>query len=154
MQAGQLFSVPSQERIDTSKMEIFRKYINQRTSQNLRTPWDLHAWSTSNTSSFWLAIWDYFHLVGDLHGSLPLFDSETPMHLTKRRITASLNFAENLLLAHPHARSSERIAVHGSIEARNGDSGHLRSLTWAELYAEVGRAAAALARLGVKQGDR
>jgi len=61
----------------------------------------------------------------------------------------ALNVAYNCLDRHVEAGLGERVAIHW--EGENGDT---RSLTYAELTAEVKRAANAIAALGIGQGDR
>lgn len=61
----------------------------------------------------------------------------------------ALNVAYNCLDRHVEAGIGDRVAIHW--EGENGDS---RSLTYAELTAEVKRAANAIAALGIGQGDR
>jgi acetyl-CoA synthetase len=60
-----------------------------------------------------------------------------------------LNVAYNCLDRHVLAGNGDRVAIHWE-----GEPGDSRSFTYAELTAEVKRAANALAALGVKQGDR
>ncbi|GAA4284623.1 acetate--CoA ligase [Brevibacterium daeguense] len=60
-----------------------------------------------------------------------------------------LNVAYNCLDRHVEAGNGDRVAIHFE-----GEPGDTRSLTYAELTAEVSRAANALASLGVGQGDR
>ncbi|MGL4340478.1 MAG: acetate--CoA ligase [Rhodoglobus sp.] len=60
-----------------------------------------------------------------------------------------LNVAYNCLDRHVLAGHGERIAIHWE-----GEPGDSRSISYAELTAEVKRAAAALAALGIAQGDR
>jgi acetyl-CoA synthetase len=60
-----------------------------------------------------------------------------------------LNVAYNCLDRHVLAGNGDRVAIHWE-----GEPGDSRSFTYAELTAEVKRAANALASLGVKQGDR
>jgi acetoacetyl-CoA synthetase len=70
---------------------------------------------------------------------------------------ARLNWAENMLLSHEHARSKSQLAVVACIEpdVKNGEKdGFIRSLTFDELYLEVAQLASALKKLGVKSGDR
>ena len=69
--------------------------------------------------------------------------------------TARLNLAENMLLAHPSARSKTKLAVIGLTEPppdRPREPTFLRQLTFDALYDEVRRAAHALRQLGVKPG--
>ena len=74
---------------------------------------------------------------------------------------AHINYAENMLLSHPNARSKTKKAVICAIEPPLGfapeeriSAGHIRDLTFDELYIEVAQAASGLKKLGVGQGDR
>jgi acetyl-CoA synthetase len=60
-----------------------------------------------------------------------------------------LNVAYNCLDRHVEAGNGDRVAIHWE-----GEPGDSRSITYAELTAEVKRAANALAALGIGQGDR
>ena len=95
-----------------------------------------------------------------------LFDATVPMHDTgKMARHAHLNWAENMLLSHKHARSKTQLAVVSCIEPSPSlgekasrqqrlDSGFIRKLTFDELYLEVARAASGLRKLGVGPGDK
>ncbi len=61
----------------------------------------------------------------------------------------TLNVAYNCLDRHVEAGNGDRVALHWE-----GEPGDTRSLTYAELTAEVKRAANAIAALGIGQGDR
>jgi acetoacetyl-CoA synthetase len=74
---------------------------------------------------------------------------------------ATLNWAENALLSHKHARSASKLAIIGCKEPSQNASpserirdSFLRSLTYEELYNEVAQAASALRKLGVGPGDK
>jgi acetyl-CoA synthetase len=60
-----------------------------------------------------------------------------------------LNVAYNCLDRHVEAGNGDRVAIHWE-----GEPGDTRTITYAELTADVKRAANALAALGVTQGDR
>jgi acetoacetyl-CoA synthetase len=84
------------------------------------------------------------------------------MSKTRNRFgTTRLNWAENMLLAHPHARSSTQLAVVSLMEGQQlptaGErlaTSFIRQLTYAELYTEVAQAASALKKMGLSAGDR
>ncbi len=72
-----------------------------------------------------------------------------------------MNWAENMLLGHPFARSKTQLAIINVIEpdttAQTQDSlasTFLRSHTFDELYLEVAQAASGLKKLGVGHGDQ
>ncbi len=61
----------------------------------------------------------------------------------------ALNVAYNCLDRHVEAGNGDRVAIHWE-----GEPGDTRTITYAELTADVKRAANALADLGIEQGDR
>lgn len=69
----------------------------------------------------------------------------------------SYSVAENILLSHKSARSKSKTAVISTVEPDKSvnptEPVELGRLTWDELYNEVGRAAHALKKLGVKPGE-
>ena len=74
--------------------------------------------------------------------------------MTHNRLNATLNWAENQLLAHKHARSTTRNALITCVERTAESSGHIESITFKQLYDRVKDASTALRRLGAKEGDR
>src|SRR5262249_58894127 len=64
-------------------------------------------------------------------------------------VDGRLNFADNCLDRHIQAGRGGKSAI-----VWEGDDGSTRTLTYAELAAEVGRLANALTALGVRTGDR
>jgi acetoacetyl-CoA synthetase len=70
---------------------------------------------------------------------------------------AHLNWAENMLLSHKHARSRTQNAVVACVEPPAGSSSSpicMRQMTFDQLYIEVAQAASTLKSFGVKPGDR
>ena len=74
---------------------------------------------------------------------------------------ARLNWAENMLLSHKHARSKTQLAVVSCVEPsaygtkqERLSTALMRKLTFDELYIEVAQAASSLRKMGVKPGDR
>lgn len=92
-----------------------------------------------------------------------LFNADVPIYETRRFCTnARVNWAENMLLGHPLARSKEHTAVVTLIEPASTkgtrkqqlEEAFIQSFTFDELYLAVAQAASGLAKLGVRQGDR
>ena len=50
---------PTQNQIDISQIENFRKLVNARFNINLKDYYALHDWSVSNIADFWKAIWGF-----------------------------------------------------------------------------------------------
>lgn len=94
--------------------------------------------------------------------SRQLFDASFPIDVPNPNlIRAKMNFAENILLAHPKARSATGEALVSVIEPDCPassptylDSTFLRSLTWESLYQEVNAVSQTLKSMGVGPGDR
>jgi acetoacetyl-CoA synthetase len=158
------FSSPSSEQTARANITQFIKFVNQRHSLRLDSFTDLHAWSCNASNDFWTAIWDWTTVIGD-KGAPPLFDDSPPFtdttHLLPR---AKLNWAENMLLSHPAARSTTKIALVGAVEpdptldpvAQRTDylrSTISQSLTYSQLYDAVVATASRLKSLGVGPGD-
>jgi acetyl-CoA synthetase len=87
----------------------------------------------------------------DLHWHTPFTQtldwSEAPV--AKWFADGAINVAYNCLDRHVEAGNGDRVAIHWE-----GEPGDSRSITYAELTAEVKRAANALQSLGIEQGDR
>jgi len=114
----------------------------------------LYAWSTAQPEKFWLAVWKFCGVIADTRPDGSQWDAvghgldriAPPDQALGPRwfVGARLNFAENLLQyrdGHP--------ALVGRTERGRG-----RTLTYAELAAEVADVAAALRASGVGVGDR
>ena len=114
----------------------------------------LYAWSIDHPEQFWPAVWEFCGVVAEslpdgsqwtevargLDGMAPPDASAGPRWF----LGARLNFAENLLRYRDD---------HPALVARN-ERGRGRTLTYAELAAEVADVAAALRASGVGVGDR
>lgn len=102
----------------------------------------LHRWSLTHSGDFWSALWDFCGVLGD-KGAPALVDGER-MPGAQWFPQARLNYARNLLARRDDA---EAIVFRGEDEVQ-------RRMSYAELYREVARCAAALHRCGVVAGDR
>ena len=102
----------------------------------------LWRWSVQHPDAFWRAMWTFAGIVGDPgEGTL---DHADRMPGARFFPQARLNFAENLLRRND---ATPALIFRGEDKVR-------RTVTWAELNAEVSRLAQALTALGVKSGDR
>jgi acetoacetyl-CoA synthetase len=125
---------PSAERVAASRLTAFsggRAYA------------DLHRYSIDHRDRFWRDVWDFGGVIG--HPGAPdraLVDDAMPG--AQYFPDARLNFAENLL----RRRGDDDAIV---FLREDGDS---RSLSAAELYAEISKVAAALREWGIQPGDR
>ena len=114
----------------------------------------MHAWSTSRPQEFWPAVWRFCGVVAEARSGAQAWDDVVlgfdRMALPDAALGprwflgARLNFAENLL----RYRDEREALVSWSEEGRRG------SLSYAQLFSAVMRAAAALTASGVREGDR
>ena len=134
---------PSVEQIERSQMFEFKEFINTRHGLNLDSYTDLHDWSVDNIHEFWASAWEFFDII-HTQPYTQVVDDVSEMPGAKWFTGARLNFAENLL-----RRRDDKTAL-----IFKGESQPVRKLTYAELYSEVAKTAAALRTAGVEKGDR
>ncbi|HEX6533766.1 MAG TPA: acetoacetate--CoA ligase [Gemmatimonadaceae bacterium] len=114
----------------------------------------LHRWSVAHPVDFWSAVWEFCGVIAD-RAPRDLSPAERAIGLDRMAPPdaergprwfpgARLNFAENLLR---HGDAREALVFWN-------EQGRGRALTYAELRAEVARAAAGLRALGIGAGDR
>ncbi|AMO76420.1 MULTISPECIES: acetoacetate--CoA ligase [Pseudomonas] len=134
---------PSAERIAASRMDAFRRQVNQRHGLALADYPALHAWSIEHREAFWQAIVDSFDV--RFHSPPRTVLEEGPRMPDARWFPgATLNFAEHLL-----RRRDEATAV-----VAIGEDGSRESLSHAELAAQVAGLQRSLRAAGVGVGDR
>ncbi|CAD5110414.1 acetoacetate--CoA ligase [Zestomonas carbonaria] len=134
---------PSPERIATTRMDAFRRFVNQRHSLDLADYPALHAWSVERREEFWQAIVDFFDIRFRTQPSAVL--EEGPAMPSAHWFSgATLNFAEHLL-----RRRDDRPAL-----VAVGEDGSREQLTHAELAQHVAGLQRSLKATGVGVGDR
>ena len=134
---------PSAERIAATRMEAFRRFVNQRHSLQLADYPALHAWSVSAREAFWLAIVDFFDVRFSRQPEQVLQEGPA-MPSASWFPGATLNFAEHLLRRRDGHTALVAIAEDGSRE----------QLSYAELAAHVAGLQKSLQQAGVGIGDR
>ena len=139
---NQILWTPTQDRIDASQMDSFRKQVNTRFHINLQDYHELHKWSVSNITNFWKAIWE-FMAIEFSSDYTQVVDDESKMPGAKWFDGARLNFAENLLRFR-----SDKPAIHFK-----GEDNPVRTLSYNELFYEVEKLASAMKNMGVQKGD-
>ncbi|MBP5954667.1 acetoacetate--CoA ligase [Pseudomonas anatoliensis] len=134
---------PDTDRIAKSRMDTFRRWVNQRHSLNLGDYPALHQWSIDQREVFWQAIVDFFDIGFHTQPDTVLREG-TKMPSAEWFPGATLNFAEHLL-----RRRDDAVAVVSVAE-----NGQREQLTWAELAREVAGFQSSLQAAGVGLGDR
>ena len=134
---------PSTQRVEASHVEMFRHRANERFSIELKNFSELHNWSVTDASDFWVLLWDYADIISETRGSVVLENAQA-MPGARWFPQARLNFAQNLL-------RSDAVAPALIFQ---GETGPAREMSRAELYKEVRAVAQGLRDMGVGVGDR
>ena len=134
---------PDANRIAQSRMDAFRRAINQRHDLTIDDYPALHKWSIEQRADFWQAIVDCFDIRFHTQPDAVLREG-AQMPSAEWFPGATLNFAEHLL-----RRRDDAVAVISVAE-----NGQREQLTWAELAEHVAGFQASLQAAGVGLGDR
>ncbi|YCH23911.1 acetoacetate--CoA ligase [Pseudomonas sp. D1-3] len=134
---------PSASRIATTRMDGFRRFINQRHGLDLADYPALHAWSVNRREAFWQAIVEVFD-IRFAQAPQAVLEESPAMPSAQWFPGATLNFAEHLL---------RRRDDHPAIVAI-GEDGSREQLTYAQLATHVAGLQRSLQEAGVGSGDR
>lgn len=134
---------PDANRIAQSRLDTFRRAINERHGLDLVSYDDLHTWSVEQREAFWQAIVDQFDIRFHSQPDAVLREG-LQMPSAEWFPGATLNFAEHLL-----RRRDDAVAVVAVAE-----NGQREQLTWAELAQHVAGFQNSLQAAGVGLGDR
>jgi len=137
-----LWSPPADVR-DSSRLGDYLRWLEEHRGLTFAGYSDLWEWSVTDLDAFWTTIWEYFD-VGTPVPAPAL--AERAMPDARWFPTARLNYAAHMLREAGH---DEQLAVLSRSQTRGSVD-----LTAGELRAQVARARAGLARLGVGPGDR
>jgi acetoacetyl-CoA synthetase len=132
---------PSADRIAAARMTAFMHHVREKSARDCANYSDLYRYSIDQPSDFWRDVWNFCGIRGEM--GTRLVENPDKMPGAKFFPDARLNFAENLL----------RRRDNGPALIFNGEGRH-RTVTYAELYADVGRFANALREAGIRPGDR
>ncbi|MEX6504393.1 acetoacetate--CoA ligase [Pseudomonas zhanjiangensis] len=134
---------PSKDRIAATRMDAFRRFVNQRHGLELTDYPALHAWSVTAREAFWQAIVDFFAI---RFAEQPHAVLEEGLRMPSARWFpgADLNFAEHLL---------RRRDDHPALIAI-GEDGSREQLSYAELAKHVAGLQKSLKNAGIGVGDR
>ena len=134
---------PSDERLKSSQMYKFIKFINEKNNVNIQNFTDLHTWSIEDKANFWSAIWDFFCVIGS-KGMKPYINPINKMPGSKFFPNGKVNYAENMLSGD---------ALGPAIVFKSEDKIR-KEVSWKELKAQVAALANFLKIQGVTKGDR
>jgi acetoacetyl-CoA synthetase len=136
---------PTPERVKAANITAFIELVNDRHKAKLDSYEDLWHWSVANLEAFWAAVWEFGGVIAQDRGERVLADADK-MPGARFFPDAKLNFAENLL--RPDVKDADDAIVF------RGEDKVKRRLTHRELRDTVSRLQQALAKAGVKEGDR
>ncbi len=138
---------PDEARLSRAHLTDFTRWLAETRGLRFDGYEALWRWSTELLEDFWASLWDYF----DIRASQPY-----ERVLVERRMPgarwfegARLNYAEHLLARGEDADAADRPAL-----VFRSETVSQRTLTWAELRAQVGALMATLRSHGVTPGDR
>lgn len=134
---------PSSDRIESSNLIRYRKFLKEKKNLNLTTFEELRAWSVKDIGAFWESVWEFSETIHSQKYETPYRKGK---NFTDSRFFpgAKLNFAENLL-----RRNDSFPAL-----IYRGEDGSRREISYAELRSYVGAVAQDLKKRGVVPGDR
>jgi acetoacetyl-CoA synthetase len=133
--------VPKKDEASASPMAQYMEWLPSAGGPTCVDYAALWKFSVEDRETFWASIWDYCGVVGELGEDVFIQDS---MPGAQWFPGTTLNFAENLL-----SRRDDQTAI-----IFRGEDGRREEWSRAKLYAEVGRAQAAMRGIGVGVGDR
>lgn len=133
---------PSQAAIESAQVTQFARWCVHRYGLGFNTYPGFHRWSCDDNDKFWSGLWDWAGVRGR-KGDRILVDGHR-MPGAKWFPEAHLNFAENML----RRRDATDALVFWD------ETGFRRRMSYAELHAQVSRAAQAMRAAGLKPGDR
>lgn len=139
---GQPLWSPDSDTRKSSRIGAFIDFVESTRDVPIGDYPGLWAWSVSDISGFWAALWDFFEL--DRVSSYQAVLAASTMPGTAWFPGARLNFAGYLL---DKGRADEPAVI--SVD----ETGTTVTLTWAQLRQQVTAVAAALREIGVRTGD-
>ena len=134
---------PSAARIADANLTRFMRAVGSERRRPVADYADLYDFSVDQPEAFWESLWRFTHVIASTRGDRVAVDLDR-MPGARFFPDARLNFAENLLRRRD---TGDAIVFWGETRVR-------RTLSWAELYADVSRFARALRNLGIVPGDR
>ena len=134
---------PSEKRKSSSNLRRFMDELEDSCDIELQSYADILKFSTENPEAFWSTLWDFCGVKAQTQGKRVLIDGDK-MPGGRFFPDAKLNYAENLLKRNDDAPAlifwgEDKIKI---------------TMTWGQLNARVAKTHRALAKAGIKSGDR
>ncbi len=142
---GQVLWTPSPERRENAQLTAFARRIEERHGAHFADYESLWRWSVEHLEDFWAEVWAFFDVAPGTSYETVLADRSMPGATWFPG--ARLNYAEHVL-RRGAGRGDQAVLV------AVGEDGSSSEVTWDELIAQVGAVAAALRRMGVREGER
>ncbi|EME49942.1 hypothetical protein DOTSEDRAFT_41092 [Dothistroma septosporum NZE10] len=134
-------------------MDDYRRDVNKRFSQDLKTTPELQRWSVQRPHEFWIHLWHWLKLEPALPaGTKYAYDSSIPMSQNPPFFPGlQMNYAENALFSNPDDDAVALVGLRDDTDLGTNDG---ETLTWHQYREQIRLAASALKNCGVKKGDR
>jgi acetoacetyl-CoA synthetase len=140
---GQPLWTPSEKRKSGSNLRRFMDELERSDGVKMQSYADILGFSTAKPEVFWVRLWEFCAVVAETRGKPVLVDRDK-MPGGRFFPGARLNYAENLL-----RRNDDGPAL-----VFWGEDKIKLTMTWCQLNARVAQTHRALAKAGVKPGDR
>jgi acetoacetyl-CoA synthetase len=134
---------PSEQLKQQVNMTKYMQWLADKKGLHFSERKALWEWSVTDLEDFWASIWEYFHIKASHPYTSVLLERKMPG--AKWFQGATLNYAEHVFR---NATSDHPALVFRS------ERHDLVEVSWDELYQKVGTVAAALRKMGVRNGDR
>lgn len=131
-----------------TKVDAFRRHVNQKFSLNLSNYQELWEWSVADVGLFTAELLHFCDFKYSVASSAAVSNTETMWPRPVWFPGARMNYTENILAHAP--RRANQIAISA---CREGGT-DWRQVTWTQLYSQVAAWATALRAAGVTVGDR
>lgn len=141
------------QNVGNTRMDAYRRHVNKRFYQNLRTTPELQRWTVREPQKFWLDLYSYLRLVPALpKGMTKAYDDSKPMSSVPTWYDGiEINYAENAMFDNPDPNAVALVGIREGMDLEKEDG---EILTWHQFREQVRLTASALRHSGIKKGDR
>ncbi|XP_074640597.1 acetoacetyl-CoA synthetase-like [Tubulanus polymorphus] len=133
------------DKIQVTRMDEFRKKINNKFQLRLDSYHEFYHWSIENYPVFWEEFWHFADIIHSQPFEKVVDPNKKIDEIPQWFEGSRLNYAENML-----RYNDDRVAIYSTGEGRKDVS----QITFAELRKLVAKYAVAMKKLGIAKGDR